>query len=100
MEKKLWTYVSLLSTAFDKTFFVLISIWKVNTLKICKKFTWASTQNGSCFCPTLTKAGMCEQIAVKLSNVKFHGNPFCGSQAVSCACLDKETLIGVQQGCK
>jgi hypothetical protein len=55
-------------------------------------------QNGSCFCSTLTKAGMCEQIAVKLSNVKFHGHPFCGSQAVFCACIYKETLIGVQ-GC-
>jgi hypothetical protein len=33
---------------------------------------------------SITKTGMCQQILIKLPNIKFHTNLFCGSSVVPC----------------
>jgi hypothetical protein len=47
----------------------------------------------ACYCLILTKIGMCWQILVKLSSIKFHENTFRSSQIV-CRQVDMAKLIG------
>ena len=46
-------------------------------------------------CRILTKLKFSRQIFNKYSNIKFQGNPYCGSQVVTCRQIDGQTeMVG------
>jgi hypothetical protein len=54
------------------------------------------------FCPVSTEPGLFRQVFIKVTNKKFHENPFTGSRADKCGQTegqaDKKNLIGCLYG--
>ena len=73
----------------------LLCLFYVDFMWSATKYTESFKQSTRLFCPILKKFQICQQILMKVTNIKFHGNPSSGTGAdiyiYIYICLHKDT---------